>query len=136
MDVPTDLPQALTNAIQSANAAVYQRSLESPLFSNMGTTAAVIVVSDDQLHVANVGDSRVYLIRRGSITQLTTDHSWGQEAVEAGRISPTEVRQHPNRNVLRRYLGVSGAVDVDLRIRAVNQAPEQHDVYTDAPSAA
>jgi PPM family protein phosphatase len=128
-----DLSQTLTKAVQNANTAVYKRSQESDLFANMGTTAAVIAVSDDQLYVANVGDSRIYLIRGGAITQLSTDHSWGQEALEAGRISRAEARQHPNRNVLMRYLGVSREVDVDLRIRAVGRAPAQHDTYVDAP---
>jgi PPM family protein phosphatase len=129
-----DLPQALTKAVQNANAAVYKRSQEREIFAHMGTTAAVIAVSDNQLYVANVGDSRIYLIRRGSITQLSTDHSWAQEALDAGRISPAEARKHPNRNVLMRYLGVSRReIDVDLRIRAVGRAPAQHHTYIGSP---
>ena len=123
----------LRQALWNANLAIYRRSQERSVFQDMGTTAAVAVVSDDQLYVANVGDSRVYLVTEETVTQLTTDHSWGQEAVEAGRISPEEARRHPNRNVLRRYLGITPEVEVDLRMRMPGTPVELRGAYGDAP---
>ncbi|MCX6033013.1 MAG: protein phosphatase 2C domain-containing protein [Chloroflexi bacterium] len=128
-----DIPEALAIALQQVNGRIYERAQRNEMFHGMGTTATVAVISDNQLHVANVGDSRTYLIRKDTITQITVDHSWAQEAIEAKRLSVEEARRHPNRNVLKRYLGITAHTDVDLRIRQPGAAPDQWDLFVAAP---
>jgi protein phosphatase len=74
-------------------------------------------VIGSQLYIASVGDSRVYLLRNGSLMQLTTDHTWVQEAVEKGILDPQEAHKHPNVHVIRRYLGSSKTPQADTRLR-------------------
>lgn len=119
------IEDALTQALLKTNDAIYRRSQESDSLRGMGTTATAAVISDDKLYVANVGDSRTYLIRGQSITQLTVDHTWAQEMIEAGRMTPEAAKRHPNRNVLKRYLGITQYVDVDRRIRPIGLPSDQ-----------
>jgi protein phosphatase len=79
----------------------------------MGTTAVAAVVRGRELYVANVGDSRAYLLRNGKLTQVTRDHSFVQEQIEAGILTPEEARTHPQRNVVTRALGSKPDVQVD-----------------------
>jgi protein phosphatase len=127
------ISHALTQALSNANTAIHKRSHERALYENMGTTATVAVVSDDELYIANVGDSRAYLIGQDGITQLSTDHSWGQEAIEAGQLLPAEARSHPNRNVLKRHLGIDPEVEVDLRMRVPGSEPDDYNAFGRAP---
>ena len=83
----------------------------------MGTTCACAWVVDDRLYSASVGDSRIYLVRDDSIHQLTTDHTWVQEAIESGALTPEQARNHPNAHVIRRHLGSPHPVVPDLRLR-------------------
>jgi protein phosphatase len=83
----------------------------------MGSTCVCTWVLGEQLYIASVGDSRIYLLRDNQIHQLTTDHTWAQEAVEHGIISPEQVRGHPQSHIIRRYLGSKTIVDVDFRLR-------------------
>ena len=110
------LPQALVQAVIRANRAVFAESQKKELWKGMGTTLTLAVVEDGRLYLAHVGDSRAYLIRGDRIVQLTVDHTWAQEAIEAGRLTPDEARNHPNRNVLKRYVGIQPEVEVDLRV--------------------
>jgi serine/threonine protein phosphatase PrpC len=128
-----NLPAMLSQALWDANQTIYKRSRERAMFTDMGSTATVALISDDDLYVANVGDSRVYLITEDAVTQLTIDHSWGQEAVEAGRITAEEARAHPNRNVLKRYLGITPEVEVDLRVRIPGAPLDAPDHYRQSP---
>lgn len=114
------LPQALVQAVTRANQAVFTESQKKDLWKGMGTTLTIAVVEDGCLYLAHVGDSRAYLIRGERIVQLTVDHTWAQEAIEAGRLTPEEARTHPNRNVLKRYVGIQPEVEVDLRITPPN----------------
>ena len=82
----------------------------------MGTTCTAIVVADRRLYLAHVGDSRAYLLRGGQLRQLTIDHTWAEEAIRAGR-APEEIRTHPNRGVIMRYLGIDPTVNIDTRYR-------------------
>jgi PPM family protein phosphatase len=92
-------------AIQEANGEILANSELDPDLRNMGTTIAVVVRSGDAVSVAGVGDSRVYLLRKGDLQQLTTDHSIAQALVDAGTISPEEVSTHRYKNMLYKYLG-------------------------------
>jgi serine/threonine protein phosphatase PrpC len=108
----------LVEAIEGANAAVWERGRDDPALRGMGTTmtAAALVGTDDgdRLVLANVGDSRTYRFHHGALEQLTTDHSVAEELVARGELSEAEAQYHPHRHILTRALGVSPAVDVDI----------------------
>lgn len=108
-----DLATGLSQAIQAANQAVYKLAQADVRRQGMGTTVAAAVVHDRDLWVANVGDSRVYLVRGGQITQITRDHSWVEEQVRAGVLTPEQARIHPQRNIITRAIGTGAAVEAD-----------------------
>jgi serine/threonine protein phosphatase PrpC len=99
--------------IQQANRRVYERQSQDAAASGMGTTMTVALVEDGQVAIGHVGDSRAYLIRGGSLEQLTEDHSLVAELVRSGRLSPEEAEGHPQRSVITRALGTDPDVDVD-----------------------
>jgi PPM family protein phosphatase len=103
----------IVSLIQEANRRVYDRSNEDPNASGMGTTMTVALVEDGQVSFGHVGDSRAYLIRDGSMEQLTEDHSLVAELMRSGKLSPEEAESHPQRSVITRALGTDPDVDVD-----------------------
>ncbi|MFN2189145.1 MAG: PP2C family protein-serine/threonine phosphatase [Candidatus Promineifilaceae bacterium] len=106
----------LEEAILAANKAVFQESQDNPEYRGMSTTMAITAFIDDHLFTAHVGDSRIYLYRDGRLKQISIDHTWAQEAIEAGLLTPAQAKKHPNRNVIRRHLGGSPEVEVDHRL--------------------
>ena len=110
----TEPPSRLDAAMQAANARVYQTALDSGRLG-MGTTMTSAVILGQRLLLGQVGDSRAYLIRGETVTQLTSDHSWVQQQVDAGMLTPEQARTHPNRNVITRAIGQDPEVEVDLR---------------------
>jgi serine/threonine protein phosphatase PrpC len=92
-------------ALTAANAAILQLEAAHPEWVGMGTTAVIAVRADADLYVANVGDSRAYLLRGGRATPLTCDHSVAAMLVNSGTIAPDELRLHPMRNQLTMVLG-------------------------------
>ena len=100
--------------VQEANRRVHQRSLEDPNTSGMGTTLTVASVEDGVVSIGHVGDSRAYLVRDGSLEQLTEDHSLGGELMRTGKLSAEEAETHPQRSMITRALGTDPNVDVDL----------------------
>jgi serine/threonine protein phosphatase PrpC len=111
-----DVNKHLDEAITAANQAVYEASQQNPQYRGMSTTMAVTALVEGLLYMAHVGDSRIYLFRDGELRQISTDHTWAQEAIEAGLLTPEQAKTHPNRNVIRRHLGGSPQVDVDHRL--------------------
>lgn len=111
-----NISKHLEQAILQANDAVYKASQDNPEYRGMSTTVAVNAILDDYLFIAHVGDSRIYLFRDGRLRQISTDHTWAQEAIEAGLLTPEQAKKHPNRNVIRRHLGGSPEVEVDHRL--------------------
>ena len=104
-------------AVRLANGAVWKRGTDNPSYRGMGTTVtAVAVVEGDKLAVANVGDSRTYLLRDDELVQLTEDHSFVQEAVRTGQLSRSQAESHPRRSQLTRALGVGDDVEVDVDV--------------------
>jgi PPM family protein phosphatase len=99
--------------IQQANRRVYERQSQDAAVSGMGTTMTVALVEDGRVAIGHVGDSRAYLIRGGSLEQLTEDHSLVAELVRSGKLSPEEAEGHPQRSVITRALGTDPDVDVD-----------------------
>ncbi len=113
-DTNPDVTLSLTNAIRYANLAIYQSARANEQQSGMGTTCVVAVLRGDTAFIANVGDSRAYLVRRGMVKQVTHDHSWVIEQVRMGNLSEEEARTHEMRNVITRSLGPFPDVEVDI----------------------
>ncbi len=109
----TNLGADLRDAVAHANASLTQY-LQSTSVRNAGTTMAAAVIHAGTLHVANVGDSRVYLIRQGQIYQQTRDHTLTQQKLDQGLITADQAETDADRNVLTRSLGAVAAVPVDL----------------------
>lgn len=107
----------LVRAVEDANRAIVARSLEDPSLSGMGTTIVAMALVDadgrDAIGVVNVGDSRLYLLSEGALTQITEDHSLVATMVRQGRLTEAEAATHPQRNILTRALGIDGSVLVD-----------------------
>ncbi|MBF8299284.1 MAG: protein serine/threonine phosphatase [Dehalococcoidia bacterium] len=103
----------LLQDVQAVNREVHRAS-RSPDLIGMGTTLTVGLIIRSTLHLAHVGDTRAYLLRDGRLQQLTRDHSWAEEQVEAGLLTPDQAIGHPGRNVLTRALGVAQMVDIDV----------------------
>ncbi len=101
-------------AVASANRAIYQTAKDHPEYTGMGTTVVLSLLHQKRAYIAHVGDSRLYLMREHSLTQITRDHSFIQEMVDRGEISPEEARVHPNKNIITRAVGVHWDVDVDF----------------------
>ena len=97
--------QALAAGLQAGNDALQEAMREHPELAGMGTTFSGIIQVKDQLAVAHIGDSRIYRYRVGALTQITTDHTFVQRLVDAGRITREEAEHHPRRNVVMRVLG-------------------------------
>ena len=106
----------MEEAVQRASHAIYEASLSDQGRMGMGATCACAWVIEDRLYTANLGDSRIYLLREGHILQLTTDHTWLQEAFDAGIIDEIQSEAHPNAHVIRRYLGSTKPPEVDFRL--------------------
>jgi protein phosphatase len=107
----------LTNAIIKIGEIIRDQAEEQDGQKGMGSTCACVWIIGDRLYTASVGDSRIYLIREGRIQQITTDHTWVQEAIEHGALTREQARNHPNVHVIRRYLGSKQPVVPDVRLR-------------------
>ena len=109
-----DAPERTAQSLRDANRAIYDRMLAENDKQGMGTTASVLVLSDDRYLIGQIGDSRVYMLRDGALMQLTKDHSYVQEQVDAGLLTPEQARYHPYSNVITRCVGASETVEPDL----------------------
>ncbi|HEX6230733.1 MAG TPA: Stp1/IreP family PP2C-type Ser/Thr phosphatase [Actinomycetota bacterium] len=104
---------SLTDQVEEANRAVYERSLRDPSVAGMGTTLTAALVEGDRIQLAHVGDSRAYLFRDGRLRRLTEDHTLVHRMVQEGEITEDEAERHPHRSVITRALGVDPGVQVD-----------------------
>ncbi|HSJ57868.1 MAG TPA: Stp1/IreP family PP2C-type Ser/Thr phosphatase, partial [Anaerolineae bacterium] len=109
-----DVGTGLVHALRSANRLIYDQAQENPAYTGMGTTMVAAVILGRKVFIANVGDSRAYLIGRKSVRQITEDHSWVGEQLRARLLTAEEARAHPQRNVVTRALGSKPTVEVDL----------------------
>ena len=111
----------LVTSIVDANSAIFRSSINDPAHQGMGTTITLLSLlsaetdptTPSAIGVANVGDSRTYLMRDGELRQVTVDHSFVQELVDTGQLSPDAARHHPRRNIVTRALGIEPDVQVD-----------------------
>ncbi|MQS13167.1 serine/threonine-protein phosphatase [Streptomyces kaniharaensis] len=119
-DVPgADLLTLLGDAVQGANDRLRQMVEEDPQLEGMGCTLTAMLWTGQRMGMVHVGDSRAYLLRDGSLVQITQDHTWVQRLVDEGRITPEEAETHPQRSLLMRALDGRGQVEPDLSIREV-----------------
>ncbi len=109
--------ETLSAAIAQASQEIYTQAQTLPARQGMGATCACAWIINDHLYTAAVGDSRIYLIRDGAIKQVTTDHTWIQEALDKGVLKPEQAHGHPNAHVIRRYLGSPKPPKADFRLR-------------------
>lgn len=103
----------LEHAIQKANETVLRESKKNVEYEGMGTTVVVATIVEDTLHVGNIGDSRLYVIR-DKIEQITQDHSLVETMVRTGELMPEDARFHPNKNIITRALGTNEDVKADF----------------------
>lgn len=113
-DTAHDIGTSLVRSIRAANQMVYDQAQADSTKTGMGTTLVAAVVLGRKVYLANVGDSRAYLIHKAGITRITEDHSWVEEQVRAGLLTPEQAMRHPQRNLLTRALGTKPSVEVDL----------------------
>lgn len=114
--VNSRVAKRLTFAVQSANQKIFQ--FNKRFNENAGTTLTMSLMVDNKAHIANVGDSRTYLVEKdGSLERLTTDHSLVERLVATGQITREEARNHPEGNIIYRFLGGKPTVDVDIFTR-------------------
>ncbi len=109
-----DIRGIIRKAVNHANSIVFDASLNDPTLSGMGTTMVLAIVNGDDLYIANVGDSRAYLLTNDALTQISTDHSAVQELVDLGKITKEEARVHPQKNLITRAIGVDDFVKFDF----------------------
>lgn len=112
---PTKLDaDALGQAVEEANLAIFQAVRTGQGKEGMGTTCTACMVEGHKLVIAQSGDSRAYLVHKGTLQQLTRDHSLVQDLIESGEITPEEARSHPWRSYITRALGIDPAMRPDL----------------------
>jgi serine/threonine protein phosphatase PrpC len=102
------------DALKKANRTIHDRTITEVDKQGMGTTASVLLMSGQRYLIGQVGDSRVYMLRDGALQQITKDHSYVQEQVDAGFLTPEQARYHPYSNVITRCVGASPDVEPDL----------------------
>ena len=107
-------PEVLLRAVQQVNGELYQLSTEKPEYAGMGTTLVAATVKEGVLYVANVGDSRLYLVRRDGLKQVTRDHSFVEEMVSMGRMERGSQSYLEKKNIITRAVGIDRRVEVDL----------------------
>ena len=106
--------QWLIKKIEEANDDILSRSTQYADLYGMGTTLVAACVIGNQLMIANVGDSRAYVLRNFQLKQLTEDQSLVNALLKSGEITPEEAEHHPNKNIVTQSLGVTSAVEIDF----------------------
>lgn len=108
--------EGMVEAVRTADAHIRAEGASNPERSQMGTTLTALVFDPDAARVliVHVGDSRAYLYDDGRLRQLTTDHTWVQQQIDAGALTPAEARGHPRGHVLTQVLGVGDGIEPQL----------------------
>lgn len=115
VDTFEDYEAFLSEALKVANKTIYLKSLDHPEYRGMGTTCSLVMRDDAYLHVAHVGDSRVYFIREDRIEQITEDHTLVESLVQNGQITRAASKNHPKRHVITRAIGTDATIKVDYK---------------------
>lgn len=109
----SDIPLLLSEAAAEANAAVYAMAQERPELAGMGTTLIAALICGSALYIANIGDSRLYVVTDTEIKKITRDHSFVQYLVDMGQLTPEEAAKSPHRNIITRAIGSDRTVETD-----------------------
>lgn len=109
-----DITQYMTDAVKTANEAVYAKSLDDADCAGMGTTLVAAVVTAAGAAIVNVGDSRAYHISGDKLTQITKDHSVVEDMIDRGDLTRSEANTHPNRNLITRVIGTAPETEPDF----------------------
>ena len=112
--------EVIRHAFINANSIIYNYAKEHYKIMGMGTTASLAMIYIGKIITAHVGDSRIYKIDGNEIKQITKDHSYVQELVSMGKITPEEAKFHPKKNFITRAIGAEDTVKVDVNIRPYN----------------
>lgn len=116
-----NMPMFFQMLFSQANEHVLRVANEHPNHSGMGTTLTVLLFFQGDAYIAHVGDSRAYLFREDVLSQITVDHSYVQELVDNGTITPEQAVVHPSKNVITRAIGGHASVEIDLETRKLQQ---------------
>ena len=109
----TPFTKLLEQGIQNANQDILDYTTRNPESSGMGTTSVCAIVEGNAVHLANVGDSRAYVISDDEIRRVTKDHSFVQSLVDQGEITEAESREHPQKNVITKAVGIGTSIEAD-----------------------
>jgi serine/threonine protein phosphatase PrpC len=113
----TEAAAALEGALISANRELAETVSDHSELTGMGTTVSAMILQGDRVVISHIGDSRIYLMRSGELSQISTDHTFVQRLVDAGRITAEEAMVHPRRSVLMRVLGdVESSPEIDSMV--------------------
>ncbi len=109
-----DIAVCARSAVTASTRFINDIAMAIPSRKGMGTTLSALIICQDKSMVVQVGDSRVYRLRNGELTRITTDHTWVEETVAAGMMTRAEAEQHPYRHVITRALGTERDVNADV----------------------
>lgn len=104
----------MTSAIEGSNIKIFDMAKKDDKLTGMGTTVVIVIVHGGKAYFAHAGDSRAYIVNESGIRQITSDHSVVQAMVENGELTADEAKNHPQRNIITRALGVEESIDVDF----------------------
>lgn len=122
-----DPREAIGEAIDAANQAILNHARTHPELTGMGSTCVLLIIRNGKVYIGHVGDSRIYLVRSKTIRQLTVDHSFVQELVDAGAISKEQAEHHPRKNEITNALGIPNMKPATVRDEPIS--PEAGDVF-------
>jgi protein phosphatase len=114
-DVPFAPDEAIYDTVGEINATIYNAALNSAAFEGMATTLVIAWFLGDRLWIAHTGDSRLYRFRGGQLEQITRDHSFSQELLDAGMVTEEEARLLPAKNLVTRALGAAGEIEPEIQ---------------------
>ena len=111
---PEEIFLFFSKAIEAANETIYRMGMKEESNRGMATTAVIAYIRDDAGYIANIGDSRAYLFRKGSLKQITEDHTYVNELISQGVITEDEAENHKQKNVITKALGAEHSVEPDF----------------------
>lgn len=113
-EIVKDPIKALESASLKANNLIWQTAANDIKLKGMGTTCTAVAIIENQLNILHIGDSRAYLYKNGEVIQLSEDHTYVQELIKSGKITPDEARNHPDNNILTKSLGTANNRKCDV----------------------
>lgn len=100
----------MESAVDAANVGIFDKAVEDPALTGMGTTLVAVLLDGDEAFAVHVGDSRLYLLEAEELRQITTDHSVVQEMIAQGQLTEEQARSHPRKHFITRAIGVENNV--------------------------